>query len=431
MRLIDEASLEALGGSRPADTLTVWAWRDGSLVIPEPLQVLGGSFQDDAGDSVKIGQKISLTVADPDGVLGAWRHDDPLGVGGTRLQIIYRVGGAGAMNYGWFRIVDNEPEEMVEWRKIAEYGYDEPDSTLPQHERMVPIVTAVVKLEAVDLTYGPDINRFEAPESPGGGATAISEFTRLMAAHFPVVVDPGVTDVAVSRLLIFDRERLEAGQDLLSRVSARYRMGGDGECRVYPRDTAPVWRTEPGNCLVSVGRKQSVDGLYNRWVVEGKDANTGAPIRATASITEGPLKYGGDHGMNPHFYTSEMIATYDQAVAYAQELRAQFLDSIAIELTVETTPRPELQAGDRIDVGYPVNGHVAYLTGRITAIRRAFTPTPTTTALKVTCSYADVIRALSAPTWGQYLTAGLPELTWDRMPGSWGTAPSITWDDLP
>ena len=393
--------------------------------------VLGGSFQDDAGDSVKIGQKISLTVADPDGVLGAWRYDDTLGVGGTELHIIYRVGGAGAVNFGRFRITDNEPDELVEWRKIAEYGYDEPDSDLAPHERWVSVTTAVVKLEAVDLTYGPDVDRFEAPESPGGGATALSEFARLMSGHFPVVVDPGVTDVPVSRLLVFDRERLEAGQDLLSRVSARYRMGGDGECHVYPRDTAPVWRTEPRNCLVSVARKQSVEGLYNRWVVEGKDANTGAPIRATASITQGPLRHGGPHGRNPYFYTSEMIATYDQAVAYAQELRTQFLDSLAVELTVEVTPRPELQAGDRIDVGYPVNGSVAYLTGRITSIRRGFNPTPTVTTLKVTCSYADVIRALAAPTWGRYLTAGIPELTWDRMPGSWGNAPSIAWDDLP
>jgi len=55
------------------------------------------------GDNVKVGQRISLTVADPDGVLGAWRFDDPLGVGGTKLQVIYNVGGSGAVNYGWFR----------------------------------------------------------------------------------------------------------------------------------------------------------------------------------------------------------------------------------------------------------------------------------------------------------------------------------------
>lgn len=432
MRLIDDSTREALDGSRPADTLTVWAWRAGVLVHPEPLQVLRWSLQDDAGDSVKVGQKLSLTVGDPDGSLGAWRFDDPLGVAGTKLQVIYRVGGAGAVNLGWFRVVSNEPTEVHEWRDINEYGHSEPDSPLEPHKRRVAVTTGVVRLEAVDLTFNVDQERFWSPESPGAGATVLTEFQRLTKDHFPVVIDAGVIDRPIQRTTVFDRERLEACQDLASRVGARYRMGGDGECHVYKPGTVPLWRVEPGVSLVSVTRKQAVDGLYNVWVIEGKDSGDGRPVQAVVTLESGPLRYGGPHGRIPYFYTSEMITTYAQAVEYGIELRDQFVRSLAVELRVETIPRPELQAGDWIEVACPVQaGHLIYLPGEITGINRDGTSVPGGTTLTVNCSYADVLTALGRTEWAKHLTAGMPPLTWDRMPGSWGSLPSITWDDLP
>lgn len=432
MRLIDEGSVEALAGSRPADTLIVWAWRDGVLVVPEPLQVKSWSFTDEAGDAVKVGQKISLVVGDPDGTLGAWKFDDPLGVAGTRLQVIYRVGGAAAVNYGWFRITSNQPDEMVDWRVINEYGYDEPDAVLGPHKRRVPIVTNVVRLEAVDLTLDVDRDRFENPVSPEPGATVLSEVARLTAPHFPLVVDAGVVDQPVSRFTVWDRERLEAVQDVLALAVARYRMGGDGELHVYPRSSEPVWTIEPAKSLVSVSRRQTADRLYNRWVVEGKQADDGSPIRTALSLDSGPLRWGGPHGREPFFYTSEMITTYGHAIDYAYQLRDQFLASLAIELTVETIPWPQGQAGDRVLVGCPVTaGYVAYFPGDVTSISRSGNPVPDQTTLKVACSYADVIAALPRTDWAQYLTDSMPPLTWDLMPGTWGNSPSLTWDELP
>lgn len=429
MRLIDEASLTALEGSRPADTLTVWAWRDGSLVVPEPLEVINWGEDDDAGDSVKVGGKMSFTVGDPDGSLGAWRLDDPLGVADTELQVIYRIGGAGALNFRKLRLTSNEPSEMVESRLIPEYGYAEPDSDVEPHMRRVYITRSVVKVEAVDLTVDVDDDRFEVPES-AQKPTAIAEIARLTGDHFPLVVDPGVTDVKISANLIFDRERLEAIQDLATRVGARYRMGGDGEMHLYSPQTDPVWRVEPTAGLVSVGRKQALSGLYNKWVVEGKDSGDGQPVRATAAIEIGPLRWKRRR-KRPFFYSSEMIETYSQAIAYAAELRDTFLSSLAVELSVETVPRPELQAGDRIEVGCPVDGRVAYLPGLITSIRRAGSTVPTGTQLTVSCSYSDVVTALGRTEWAKNLGAGMPALTWDRMPSTWGTLPAITWDSLP
>jgi len=430
VRLIDEGSLAALDGSRPADSLTVWAWRDGSLVLPDPLDVIDWSVSDDAGDSVKVGQKLSLTVADPDGSLGAWRFDDPLSVAGTDLQVIYRVGGAGAVNFGWFRVVGNEPTVAVDSRVIDEFGLDAPDSPTAPHERRRYITSGVVKLEAVDLTFDVDRDKFESPRSPRT-ATVLAEIANLTSAYFPTVVDPGVTDTSVSSRLVFEKERLEAVQDLASRVNARYRMGGDGECHIYPVMSAPVWRVEPEISLVSVARKQSIDGLFNKWIVEGKDSKGGAPVRGSAFIETGPLRWGGPHGKAPDFYSSEMITTRVQADFYAVELRERFLSSLAIELAVETVPRPELQAGDRIEVGCPVTaGHVAYLPGTITSIRRGGSTVPTGTSLTVTCSYGDVLNALTRTEWAKNITSTKPALTWDRMPGNWGQLPPTIWNDL-
>lgn len=432
MRLIDETTLLALDGSRPADTFLLWAWRGGKLALPEPLEVISWTARDTAGDSQKVGQQVTFLVADPDGTLGAWKYDDALSVAGTKLQAIYMVGGAGAINFGWFRITGNEPDEMVESRVIDEYGYKEPDGSLPEHKRRVYTTKSVVRLDAADLTLNADLDKLEAPESPGEGATVLSDFARLTKDHFPTVIDPGVIDRGLPGQLVYDRERLEACQDLLSRVSARYRMGGDGECHVYPYDTAPVLRIEPGTSLVSVKRKQSLTGLYNRWVVQGKEASNGQPVKGIADIDAGPLAYGGDHGKIPFFYQSEMIETAEQAVAYARELRAKFLASLAVELAVSIVPHPELQAGDRVEVGCPVPaGHIAYFPGTITDISRAGDNVPKDTTLTVSCSYTDILAALSSTAWSRYLTGDMPPLTWDRMPLSWGAVPSLTWTELP
>jgi hypothetical protein len=340
-------------------------------------------------------------------------------------------GGAGAVNLGWFRIVDNEPTELVEWRVLDEYGYVVPDSKLEPHMRKVPVVRGVVKLEVVDRTFNVDQDRLDAPQTPST-ETIVSEFARLTRNHFPTVVDDGVQDRPVSRMLVFERERLDACQDLLRRIDARYRMGGDGECHVYPRTTKPAWRVEPGQGLVSLSRRQSVDGLYNRWVVEGKDQGDGHPVRAIVSLDTGPLRFGGPHGRVTYFYTSEMIESYDQAYAYGTQLRDEFLGSLAVEISLTTIPRPELQAGDWIEVGYPVAaGRVVYFPGSVASIDRSGSTVPKDTRIKVQCAYMDVIAALNRTDWAQHITSDMPPLTWDRLPGSWGSLPALEWDQLP
>ncbi|MFE4229122.1 hypothetical protein ACFRJ8_14680 [Arthrobacter sp. NPDC056886] len=432
---IDDVSRAALDGSRPADELVVWAWYDGDLAWPDPLGVVSWSLSGSSDASTKVQRQLSLKVADADGSLSPWLFDDPLGVGGVVLQVVYRVGGAGAVNVGWFRVEGNAPDGSVNGYTLPEYGYLESDSPAAPHERRVFAFTgAVVDVDAVDLTADVDRDKFLAPQSPyGTGPTVLGEVTRLVRDHFPVVVEDGVTDKAVSGKLVYERERLEAVQDLLANVSARFRMGGDGEMHIYPMGAAaPAWRVEPGAGLVSVHRKQTIDGLYNAWVVEGKEGANGKPVTATAFLRAGPLRWDGPHGRVPYFYSSEMITTRGQAAEYAGILRDRQAASYAVELEVETVPRPEIQAGDRIEVGCPMPaGHVVYLPGEVVSVSAGGSPIPGPTKFTVSCAYADVAIALNTTPFAEHLTSTKPALTWDRMPSSWGALPAITWNNLP
>ncbi|AYN57809.1 tail protein [Arthrobacter phage Eileen] len=433
MLLIDEVSRAALDGSRPADKVIAWAWYDGALAWDEPLSINSWSRSDTGDGKQKVQRQFQLTIADPDGSLSPWLFHDPLGVGGTILQIIYQIGGAESLNIGWFRVEGNTPEQSHVHYTIPEYGYVEPDSVHAPHERSVMVPAGgTVQVTAVDITANVDRDKLLTPESPKT-TTVLGEVSRLIGDHFPVVIEDGVVDGPVAKTLVYERERLEAVQDLLASVNARYRMGGDGEMRVYPIDPGPVvWRVEPRAGLVKVGRGQSIAGLYNMWVVTGKEDGTGRPISAISTIKSGPLRVDGPHGRVPNFFESEQITSVAAAQKYAETLRDRQNQTYAVELSVDTIPRPELQAGDRIEVGCPVkDGHVIYIPGEVTSIQASGSPVPGPMSLKVSCSYQDIFDALARTDWSQYLTREKPPLTWDRMPATWGTAPALTWNDLP
>jgi hypothetical protein len=431
--LIDDVSRAALEGSRPADEVIAWAWYDGALAWSEPLSINAWSKTYSADKKAKVQRQYSFTIADPDGSLSPWLFHDPLGVGGTVLQVMYRIGGAGTLNVGWFRLEANTPKQSHVRYTIPEYGYMEPDSERAPHERdvMVP-AGGTVEVNAVDISADVDRDKLLTPESPKT-TTVLAEVSRLIGDHFPVVIEDGVTDGPVAKTLVYEKERLEAVQDLLASIGARYRMGGDGEMRVYPIAPGPlVWRVEPNAGLVEVGRGQSIAGLYNMWVVTGKEEGTGRAISAIATLKSGPLRVDGPHGRVPTFYESDQITSVAAAQKYAENLRDRQDQTYAVELSVDVVPRPELEAGDWIEVGCPTkDGHVIYIPGEISSIQASGSPIPGPMNLKVTCSYSDVFDALARTEWSQYLTREKPALTWDRMPATWGTAPAVTWNDLP
>jgi hypothetical protein len=405
VRPIDANTLAALKGSRTGDELVVWVWRDGQLVWPEPLPLAGWALD---WDDSREAQSLNLTVKDPTGELAPWLLEDPLGAGGSRLQVIYSVGGAGVVNQGWYRVTQPQPDETWAAYTVDEAGTVTPDSPVPPGSKVImQPMGATITVQAYDLAAQVVNDKFIAPESPvGASPTVIGEIKRLLLDRVPVLVVAGVTDTPVNTTLVYEQQgdRWAAVQDLAARIGAGVRMNGDGQAEVYPITSSPVATLYggPEGLLVRVNRAQRYEGLYNIFVADGTATVNGQqqPVRGVAQITGGPLRVDGPHGRYPKFYSSTMLTTQEQCDAYAAQMRDTQLAGLTTDLIVEALPLPHLQIGDWVTVANPVvNGMAVPLNGRVVAMGlRGAGTTVDRMPLTVRCDYAAVKAAFGSAT---------------------------------
>lgn len=399
MRWIDPNTRAALTGSRSADKLLVFAWYDGQLLYPDPLPVTSWSFSWDEGRQI---QTLGVSMADTEADRMPWLLEDPLGVAGTRLQCIYQVGGAGPVSMGEYRVTGSAPDEQ--WRSyvIKDRGFVGPGSAIPAGKRQVMVSSgASLDLDSEDLAVEASISRLLAPESPQGTApTILSEISRLMDGIVPVVAIGWVVDQPVNKTLIYEEDRLDAVQDLAKRIGCNFRFNGDGQMEIYPltqHGETIVLRGGEDGMLISVGRSQRMDGLYNMFIADGTATVRGqeVPVRGIATIESGPLRYGGPHGKYPKFYESTMITTQAQANSYALEMRDTQLAGLTQDLQVTCLPDPSIQVGDWVQVAtYLVGLKELRLLGRVTQMSLQSAGTSVgPMSLTVTCSYTEVQRA--------------------------------------
>jgi hypothetical protein len=411
VRPIDSNTLAALKGSRTGDQLIVWSWYNGQLAWPEPLKV--ASWTADWDDS-RTGQNLSLTIEDPTNQLSPWLLSDPLGVGGARLQVIYKVGGAGTVNLDWHRVARSKPKQSWLTYTITDKGVVTPNSPVAPGQRLVQVPAgATVSVNGNDLSLMIANDKFIAPESPvGASPTVVGEIKRLLQDRVPVVVLSGVTDTSVNTTLVYQQQgdRWAAVQDLAKRIGAGVRMNGDAQCEVYPLSSSPVATLigGPEGLQVSVDPEQDYAGTYNFFVADGTATVNGQsqPIRGTAQITGGELAFGGPHGRYPTFYSSTMLTTQAQADAYAIQMRDTQIAGLTTDLYVEALPQPHLQIGDWVTIPTPrTDGMAPLLTGRIVHMELKGTQTTVDRMnLTVRCNYADVRTALTSGT--NYTIAG-------------------------
>lgn len=404
MRAIDKNTLNALYGSRSGDKVVVYAWYNGELAWPDPLPISAWSFNWDITRQV---QKFSCTVADEGGSLAPWLLEDPLGVGGARLEVRYDVGNAGTINMGWYRISASTPSERWHSYVIDNLGQINEDMPLPSGKQLKMVSGgSTIAVDSYDLALVAKKDRLLAPESPEAGSmTIVSEVTRLMRYIAPVNVAAGVVDRNVARNIVYERDRLDAIQDLCKRIFCDFRMNGDGHLEIYPvnlQSSVVVLQGGPGGLLVSVDRAQDLEGLYNRFVVDGTQTNadgSSAPIRSVAQIEDGPLSILGPHGRIPEFYSSTMIATQADADAYAQEMALTQLTGLTTDLQVVCLPLPHLQQGDWVQVANPmVDGEPVPLVGKVKtmSLKSGTGTAPAPMELTVQCSYWTVQSAIGS-----------------------------------
>lgn len=394
MRTMTEEQVASLDGSSNSGQLVVHAWYDGALVA-ESLPVETWSLSWDRGRQVQ-GQ-VTVTVRDPDGTLAPWSVDDPLGVGGARLQCIYQLGGGLApLDLGWYRIIGSDPVESWRVIHVKDSTATGTDESAFFGERLEWVSGgASIPVQADDLTRQAVIDRLLAPESPAPASTAVGEIRRLLADIVPVSLAVGVEDRPVSTSLVYERERMDVVEDLLVSMGCWHRMTGDGQLEIYPEvRTEPAWQIAGGNdgVLISVQRSQSLDGLFNGAVSEGGES--GLPIIGRAFEPAGPLRWEGPHGRYPDFHSATGLLKTQAAVnADAQSRLWSEVANRSVLLSVTCLPHPGLQVGDWVTVANPTtSGDPVPLVGvvRSIALRGSAASGVSPMSIGVECAFTDV-----------------------------------------
>lgn len=391
---IDGEVLKALegqvSGSTHGDYLEVIAWRGGEPVT-EALDVTEWSLLWDAGRQVQ--GLATLTVADPDGELGAWSLADKLGAGGSRLHITWVSGTDGLrVPLGIWRIRSSPPRET--WRV-----FKREDGSIER----TPGGGSVTITADEDATSTAVLERMDGEEV--SSATCLAAVTRLMDDIAAVAVDPAVVDKAVPSTTVYDRDRMDAIEDLLEIVGAVHRCGPDGSLQVIPESgVGPVWeiagtRDKDGNdegVLIDHKRDLSDAGVYN-GVISTSKTEDGKPLVGRAYLQSGPLAWGGPYGRRPMWHETD--ATTQLGVDRdAANMLANQAATAEVELAVTCLTHPGIQLQDLVTVVAPTTAGDAPLVGKVVGMemRSATSDAGTTPAKAMTLRVAVPVDALEA-----------------------------------
>jgi len=120
-------------------------------------------------------------------------------------------------------------------------------------------------------------------------------------------------------------------QSMATAIGVDLYFDGDGICVSRPAATTstpgtPITLTEgDGGLLVQAGRTWTRTGAYNAYIATGENTTTDdPPARGTAYDLNpaSPTYYYGPFGKTPGFYSSEFLATDEQAAAAAASMLA-------------------------------------------------------------------------------------------------------------
>lgn len=353
MRDVPAAMLAAFDGSSSGAALACSALYDGE-VVQEHLDVSAWSMTWRLGDQQTVQGSASFTIQDDAGLLAPWGYDEPLSVGGSRVQAMFECAGE-TVPLGEWLITRNQPNEL--WR-LSRYG----------DGQSVRWVTggATVPIDGADLTQLLANAKFMAPEAPPqSGSTVFAEIERLCDGLLGVEFI-GVKDKAVPRTMVYAEERINTIADLAHMVGD-YRVNGDGLLQIFEpgRPPVPHWTIDAGDrgALITVGREQSQDALFNAVTASGQTED-GEEVRAYATATDGPLRWGGPFGQKPTETTSTATSFYEMKLEAEKYLREQ-VESATTILNVYCAANPAYEIGDWGVVAQPViNGTLYPLIGR-------------------------------------------------------------------
>lgn len=227
-------------------------------------------------------------------------------------------------------------DKVIPWRR---------DSTT--RDQLVSATTLTVEVR--DSLHKVGRNRFATPESPVS-TSVWSEVQRLTG--LPLLRT--TNDAVVTSGVVYADSRLDTLDSLFDLMQAWPHMTSTGAIAARPY----AWPTPVDVVLRPSSLVSSMDSenIYNHVVVEGKDA-AGNPVRAQASINEGPLRARegngaiAPYGPATYFYTSDFINTTQQAQRTADRLLSEVSQRRGVIVGWDEPFNPLREVGDVVWLG--------------------------------------------------------------------------------
>lgn len=309
------------------------------VTVASDLPLTGGSVTVDASSATR--RQLSATFAETGGVY------DVLSQPGTEVRVrrgvllsdgtvemaqcgVFQVTGP-SLSYTGKTVTVSAPDR---WNTITRSRFVQPkqwDSTWVSVDQAVGA-----------LVLGPWVDRHAV-----NPAVAIPAFVNSMTGTG-----------AAQKALVWSRDRGQAITDLATSIGGEvfFDPFGGATLRPTPVQGRAVWDADasPAGVLTDVSTSRSYETSYNTVVVSGLDSSGNTVVTAVAQITDPvhPLWIGGNFGIVPYFYSSQLISTTAQALQVAQTLR-DTAAAVGSEVAATCLPNPALETGDTIRVWLP------------------------------------------------------------------------------
>lgn len=371
MQVVSEEFMDSLNGSiKPIVTVDVW--RDGRLLAGN-LPVSGGQVTITAGQAIRSKVQVSFldgTDEYPAGSLVPRRPEDPLHpLGGSILHL-----SAG------LRLAQRD--EMVPLGRFVPVDADPGEETFKIYSRpggsdAVTANPTTTTVECSDLARKVQNDKFISVEQPAAGTNVSAEMGRILRDAGMMWQPPaGMPNRSVPGDIAYDADRLDAWWKLAGVVQMEPIFRPDGRATLQsPTLGTPVWTVQggPDGGLITVSRTAKMDGFYNCVVATGATEGDKLPVRAVATLDEGPSRFGGPLGRIVYYYSSPLITTQADATAAAQTRLANLVRGRTLEVPVTCAWNPALEVGDTVLLVLPSGGS---LPGRVVEITWPLLPGP-------------------------------------------------------
>ena len=378
-----DAAIASLTGSRSDERAKVDVYLGDELVVAD-LDVESVNLDWDATRQVQC--QGTVVVPDPEGTMAPWVLGDALAPG-ARLQITWVCEDGSTIPRALMVVTKTSPS-YTGWAP-----YELQDGTwwwMP--------TGGTITLEVEDLTSVAIADKLQAPGAPST-STCVSEVRRLLGGTIPVVDETG-SKTTVAAGTVYERERMDAVDDLVAHAGLQRRLDGAGVMHLIDPATRPsVWRVDAGHngALVRMTRSMSLDRIFNSVVASSSSTSEGEEFVGRAYRNSGVARWNGPLGNRTQFYSSPLLKNKAQAEAAARtRLDNLIRDSDATALDIQALPHPGLELWDRITV--PVPNPDGVLRGVETVVQKIgvsldrMGPAPTT--LTCVASTADLVAVM-------------------------------------